>query len=438
MCKVVTEVARHWYKSRHPGEPSVISRKDKFPSLSKPSSNPREDLLTMTGPWECEECGDELPDRPELLSHVKTVHADCHVSNLLVRHRRSRRVFPFTMLFRHVVSCGVEGCHQFSARNCVIENCVLDLRRHWEEHHHNLKKEEFSCNEVLWLHRNDFGGNTPTIKLRTIAKKKRLTPKTMRRQRMRSSIVGSAKGKRKGSDYTAEEIRNGTLLMFSRLSTYKLLRKLDENGRWPCPDTNRRHLRKFSCKWGIQDEFFTLYALRLSPMKPSAKNVSLSFEEIDIKAQTLYSERHKERLPKAKKAMVVMSRGLGSGHKEPLFYDYDRPMTEELLSELIIKTEEAGAHVRNVVLDMGNQSLLSKMKVYSGEFTFPHPTRPTEKIAIIPDYPHGLKNLRTNVFKHGVHFEFEGEIHHISKKDFEELFQMDGQRGEFRMCHKIK
>ena len=159
---------------------------------------------------------------------------------------------------------------------------------------------------------------------------------------------------------------------------------------------------------------------------------------MDLKPQTQYSERHKERLPKAKKGMVVMSRGLGSGHKEPLFYDFDTPMTFELLTEIIIKTEKTGAHVRNVVMDMGNQSLLSKLKVYSGQFTFPHPTRSGESIAIIPDYPHGLKNLRTNVFKHGVTFDFEGERHQISLKHFEELFERDGKLGKMRMCNKIK
>ena len=394
--------------------------------------------MTLTGPWECEgeECGDKMPDSKELLSHVRSVHSDVHVSKMLVRHRRSRRVYPFVMLYRHVVSCGVDGCQYFSARNCVLENCLLDLRRHCEEQHPNFKVEGVQCDEVLWIHQGDVGGDAPTIKLRKVVKPKSLKPKTLRRQKMRMKL-GSSKGKR-GPVYTKEEIRKGTLLMFSSLKTYKLLRKLDETGRWPHPRTNRRHLQHFQCRWGIQDEMFNLYTLKLQEMKKSDKNISLSFDEMELKPQTQYSERHKERLPKAKKAMVVMARGLGAGHKEPLFYDYDTPMTMELLSDLITKTEECGAHVRNVVLDMGNQSLLSRLGVYRGQFTFSHPTRDGESIAIIPDYPHGLKNLRTNIFKHGVHFDFNGERHIISKKHFEELFEKDGKLGEMRMCHKIK
>ena len=68
---------------------------------------------------------------------------------------------------------------------------------------------------------------------------------------------------------------------------------------------------------------------------------------------------------------------------------------------------------------------------------FPHPSRPGEFIAIIPDVPHGLKNLRTNLFQHGVQFEYEGKTYFFEKKHFEELFEAD-QLGELRMCPKIK
>ena len=113
-----------------------------------------------------------------------------------------------------------------------------------------------------------------------------MKPKTLRRKRISKLKPGT--GKRKGPSYTKEELRKGTLLMFSSLKTYKLLRKLDENGRWPCPATNRRHLAHFQCRWGIQDEMFSLYSLKLRAMNQSRKNVSLSFDESALKPQTQY------------------------------------------------------------------------------------------------------------------------------------------------------
>ena len=173
-------------------------------------------------------------------------------------------------------------------------------------------------------------------------------------------------------------------------------------------------------------------------MEETDRNISLAFDEMDICPKTIYSERHKERLPKAKKAIVAMARGLGRGFKEVLFYDYDTPMTINLLTDIIQKAEEVGAHVRSLTLDMGNQKLLSDLGVYGGQFKFPHPIRDGEEIVIVPDTPHCLKNLRTNLLKHGVSFDFEGERHHLSKEAFKNLFEADGQLGELRTCHKIK
>ena len=86
---------------------------------------------------------------------------------------------------------------------------------------------------------------------------------------------------------------------------------------------------------------------------------------------------------------------------------------------------------------MGNQKLLSELGVYKGEFKFPHPTR-DEEIVIIPDTPHCLKNLRSNLFNNGVEFDYDGEKVNFTKKHFEDLFESDSQLGELRMCHKIK
>ena len=392
-----------------------------------------EDLRTITGPWECEheECGERMKTNEDILKHIRSDHPESHVSTVNIRHVKSRRRYPISMLYKHVVSCGVDGCNTFSSRNCSLENALLDMKHHFEQHH---QEEELCCNEVIWL--EDDKGNDHVI-LRKVAKRKRLKPRTLRRQKMRIRNLGSAYGKKKGPNYTKEEIRKGTLIMFKSLRTYKLLRKLYPDSRFPHPVTNRRHIKQFICGWGVQQEMFHLFSIKLQDMEDADKNISLSFDEMDLLAKTTYSQRHKVMVPKAKKANVVMARGLGRGFKEVLFYDFDTPMTMDLLNKIIKKAEEAGAHVRSLVLDMGNQKLLSELGVYKGEFKFPHPTR-DEEIVIIPDTPHCLKNLRSNLFNNGVEFDYYGEKVNFTKKHFEDLFESDSQLGELRMCHKIK
>ena len=156
----------------------------------------------------------------DILKHIRSDHPESHVSTVNIRHVKSRRRYPISMLYKHVVSCGVDGCNTFSSRNCSLENALLDMKHHFEQHH---QEEELCCNEVIWL--EDDKGNDHVI-LRKVAKRKRLKPRTLRRQKMRIRNLGSAYGKKKGPNYTKEEIRKGTLIMFKSLRTYKLLRKL--------------------------------------------------------------------------------------------------------------------------------------------------------------------------------------------------------------------
>ena len=102
---------------------------------------------------------------------------------------------------------------------------------------------------------------------------------------------------------------------------------------------------------------FFLLSLRFETLAEVDRNVCLIFDEIDIQPTSNYSQHLKERLPRAKKAMVVMVRGLKTPFKEIIFFDFDRGMDLKLLEELIIEIEKAGGAVRAVTLDMGNRSL---------------------------------------------------------------------------------
>ena len=165
-----------------------------------------------------------------------------------------------------------------------------------------------------------------------------------------------------GWKYSEEEIKQGALLMYSSPKTYKLLRSFS-NERYPCPSTIQKHVQGFRCCFGINQEMFFLLSQKLQTLLEIDRNVALVFDEIALQPQTDYSQHLKMRLPSAKKAMVVMVRGLRKSFKEVVYYDFDRGMDMELLVELIKQVQRAGASVRAVTLDMGNQTLLRECKV---------------------------------------------------------------------------
>ena len=166
----------------------------------------------------------------------------------------------------------------------------------------------------------------------------------------------------KGVKLSEEEKKQGALLFYSSPITYKLLRSFS-NERYPCPRTIQTYVEGFRCSFGINEEMFFLLSQMIQTLIEIDRNVALVFDEIALQPQTEYSQHLKMRLPPAKKAMVVMVRGLRKSFKEVIFYDFDRGMDMNLLVELIKQVERAGAAVRAVTLDMGNQTLLKECKV---------------------------------------------------------------------------
>ena len=155
-----------------------------------------------------------------------------------------------------------------------------------------------------------------------------------------------------GWKYCEEEIKQAALLWYSSPKTYKLLRSFSQQ-RYPCPNTIQKYVQRFRCSFGINQEMFFLLSQMLQTLLLIDRNVAMVFDEIALHPHTGYSQHLKMRLPSAKKAMVVMIRGLRKKFKEVIFYDFECSMDMELLSELILQVERAGASVRAVTLDMG-------------------------------------------------------------------------------------
>ena len=172
-------------------------------------------------------------------------------------------------------------------------------------------------------------------------------------------------------NYSEDEIKDATLLMYSSQKTYELLRSFGR-GRYPSQRTVQRHIQNFQCYYGFNDEMFLLLGQKMKTLPETHRNLSLVFDEIDIQPTTNYSIKFKERIPKAKKALVVMVRGLLAPFKEVIYYNFDTILERErgkssmdlqLLNQLIARVEEAGGSVRSVTMDMGNKTLLSNCGV---------------------------------------------------------------------------
>ena len=190
---------------------------------------------------------------------------------------------------------------------------------------------------------------------------KNITTKERSRSPLKTRSLSTQTGT-PGLKYSEEEMKLGALLMYSSRKTYDALRALSGE-RYPCPRTIQTYVQRFRCFYGINEEMFFLLSQKLQTLSEIDRNVTIIFDEIDLQPKTDFSQHLKKRIPSAKKAMVVMVRGLRKSFKEVVYYDFDRQMDMDLLGKIIVQVEKAGGAVRAVTLDMGNKKLLKEFKV---------------------------------------------------------------------------
>ena len=71
-------------------------------------------------------------------------------------------------------------------------------------------------------------------------------------------------------------------------------------------------------------------------------------------------------------------------------------------------------------------------------FQFPNPVRDGEFVHVVPDVPHGIKNLRTHILQHGMMRKVnDNDYACLTKEHFYKIMEEDGEDGEFKACHKL-
>ena len=115
--------------------------------------------------------------------------------------------------------------------------------------------------------------------------------------------------------------------------------------------------------------------------------------------------------------------GLVYPWKQIMYYDFDKTMNRELLMKIITVCEGNKAKVREIVCDMGNCGLLSKLGFYSNKtYYFDNPVDQNRKVCIFPDVPHCVKNLENHALDYGIVIKQQsGEQVSLTKEDFDTL-----------------
>jgi len=238
-------------------------------------------------------------------------------------------------------------------------------------------------------------------------------------------------------NWSEEDIVKGLMLRSLSRKSYQFIRK---KKLFPVPSisTLRKWVSKFDCSPGILNDVMMMLKKQISiDSNEKLKLGVFCFDEMDFKKKYEYFQKKDCVFGPSKKVQVGMVRGLCGNWKQPVFFDFDCPMTENLLKDLIEAIESTGIEVWAMTCDGGssNLALLKKLGINTDHTSFPNPADRNRQIFIFYDVPHLLKLIRNHILDEGIFID--GVNTKISRQDFEELLHPN-QNCEHKMLYQLK
>ena len=236
--------------------------------------------------------------------------------------------------------------------------------------------------------------------------------------------------------WSEEDIVKGLMLRSLSRKTYQFVRKKNI---FPVPSisTLRKWVNKLDCSPGILQDVLIMLKKQVSEDPNQKLKLGVfCFDEMDIKKKYEYYQKEDRAFGPSKKVQVGMIRGLCSAWKQPVFFDFDCPMTENLINDIILKIEQIGIEVWALTCDGGptNQALLKKLGISTENTSFANPADPSRQIFVFLDVPHLLKLIRNHIMDEGIFID--GRTTKLQRQDFQEIFDAN-QSGEFKIHHKL-
>ena len=238
--------------------------------------------------------------------------------------------------------------------------------------------------------------------------------------------------KRKRVRWGVQDITQGLMIRTISRRAHQYIRR---NKIFPLPalSTLRKWVQRFDCVPGIQVQVLKVLKEQMkSEVQSSFRIASLAFDEMDIQKGYQYDHKEDKVLGPNKKLQLVVARGIISHWKQQIFFDFDKPMTKELLFSIICSAEQNEIKVYSVVCDLGNQGLLKSLGVSQETPFFENPYDSSRKVYVFADAPHLLKLIRNHLVDKGYILEDGTEI---NIEDVQKILAKDA--SELRIHHKL-
>ena len=315
-------------------------------------------------------------------------------------------------------ACRKCQCVRYKSQKQIWEKKFLTLSRKYEKLSNQLKliKDENLALQGALKARNEDQKIVETLKtIFTPGQIKKLVTQTKRIQ------------------WSAEDIASAISLRSISPKAYKYLR---EKCQYPLPDlsTLRRWASTFSVDPGVLKDVSLLMKKKAKILNETSRLTVLSFDEMYIDKQYCFHKEKEQVFGPHRAVQVVMARGLCSPWKQPIYYNFDTPMTRTLLLHIIKTLYECDYTVVAIVCDMGSQNLglWRELNINISKSFFQHPNDESKLVFAFADVPHLLKLLRNHFIDSG----FCLNNKNYGKKYIEDAIEL-GTNNNLRIGHKV-
>ena len=237
--------------------------------------------------------------------------------------------------------------------------------------------------------------------------------------------------------WTEEDITRAVTLKSMGNKSHQYLRK-HLNFPLPADSTIFDWVKNINCEPGMQRSALRVMKYKSKDMPLNDRVCALIFDEMKLTEEYCFDKKADRVYNPHSMVQVALAVGLiGSSWRQPIYYNYDSNVDQDILTTLISALEEAGFPVHAVCCDFGstNQGLMKDISIgWKGKNTKPYftnPCDPSRNIHWFGDPPHMMKLARNNLLDHPIRTP-DGVI---SKKPLEEMLAYE--KGVFKKSHKI-
>lgn len=199
----------------------------------------------------------------------------------------------------------------------------------------------------------------------------------------------------------------------------------------PCISTLNKWVKDIKVEPGILN--VALRVMGCKELTVGEKACILAFDEMSVSKKYEYDKASDRIYVPHKSVQVIIARGILGSWRQPVYFDYDKPMSNECIIEIIRKMEHYGFPVHGIVCDLGgsNRSLFNQLDISENKSYFENPFDNSRNIHVFADVPHLIKLIRNNLLTHGINVG--GNI--INSNPLFELVAHD--QGDFKIAYKI-